>query len=56
MFGRNVYGCHAEYKVVPDNAAIAVMLDSLDFDEAVAISFGALTAQFFLRMTKIMPG
>ena len=56
VFGLNVYGCHAEYKVVPEDAAIAIMPDGLGFDEAAAIPFGALTAQFFLRLAKITPG
>lgn len=56
VFGLNVYGCHAEYKVVPEDAAIATMPDGLGFDEAAAIPFGALTAQYFLRMANITPG
>ncbi|WP_316359177.1 NAD(P)-dependent alcohol dehydrogenase [Devosia sp.] len=56
VFGLNVYGCHAEYKVLPEDAGIATMPDSLGFDEAAAIPFGALTAQFFLRLANITPG
>lgn len=56
VFGLHVLGCHAEYKAVPEDAAIATMPDSLSFGEAAAIPFGALTAQFFLRKAGIGAG
>lgn len=56
VFGLHVLGCHAEYKVVPEDAAIAAMPEGLSFAEAAAIPFGALTAQFFLRKAGITPG
>ncbi|UJW85285.1 NAD(P)-dependent alcohol dehydrogenase [Devosia sp. SL43] len=56
VFGLHIYGAHAEYKVVPDDAAIATMPDGVSFEQAAAIPFGALTAQFFLRKADIKPG
>lgn len=56
VFGLHVYGCHAEYKVVPEDAAIATMPPNLGFDEAAAVPFGAMTALFFLRLANITPG
>ena len=56
VFGLHVYGAHAEYKVVPEDAAIATIPDGMSFEAAAAIPFGALTAQFFLRQARIAPG
>jgi NADPH:quinone reductase and related Zn-dependent oxidoreductases len=56
VFGMHVYDAHAEYKVVPDSAAIVTMPDNLDFAEAAALPFGALTALFFLRRAGLRPG
>jgi len=56
VFGMHVYGTHAEYKVVPETAAIATIPDNLDFAEAAAMPFGALTALFFLDRAHIEPG
>jgi len=56
VFGLHLLGCHAEYNVVPEDAAIAIMPEGLSFAEAAAIPFGAITAQFFLRKARIGPG
>lgn len=56
VFGLHIYDSHAEYKAVPEDAAIATMPDGMTFQEAAAIPFGALTAQFFLRKADIKPG
>ena len=56
VFGLHVLGCHAEYKAVPEDAAIATMPEGLSFAEAAAMPFGALTAQFFLRKAGITGG
>lgn len=56
VFGMHVYDAHAEYKTVPETAAIALMPDNLDFAEAAALPFGALTALFFLQRAGIQPG
>lgn len=42
-------GCHAEYRVLPETAAIAKKPDHLGFEEAAALVFGGSTALFFLR-------
>ena len=56
VFGLRVYGSHAEYKVVPEDAAIVAMPGGMSFENAAAIPFGALTAQFFLRKAGVRPG
>jgi NADPH:quinone reductase-like Zn-dependent oxidoreductase len=47
VFGTRM-GCHAEYVAVPEDA-VAPMPGNLTFGEAAALSFGGLTALFFLR-------
>src|SRR5258706_3302272 len=42
-------GGHAQYACLPENGALAIMPDSLRWEEAVAIPFGANTALYFLR-------
>lgn len=42
-------GCHAEFKTMPEDAAIALIPTGFSFDEAAAISFGGTTALYFLR-------
>src|SRR5882724_6878416 len=42
-------GGHAQYACVPENGALAIKLDSLSWEEAVAIPFGANTALYYLR-------
>jgi NADPH:quinone reductase-like Zn-dependent oxidoreductase len=50
-------GCHAEYRVLPETAAIVRKPDSLSFEEAVALVFGGTTALFSLRdLLAIQPG
>lgn len=56
VFGQHVYDAHAEYKAVPETAAIALMPGNLDFAEAAALPFGALTALFFLQRCGVEPG
>ena len=56
VFGMHVYDAHAEYKTVPEGAAITIMPDKLDFAEAAVLPFGALTALFFLQRAGIKPG
>ena len=41
-------GCHAEYVAVPEDG-VAPMPGNLTFEEAAALTFGGLTALFFLR-------
>lgn len=49
-------GCHAEFKCMPETAAIAPKPSNLSFDEAAALSFGGTTALEFLRRAKVQPG
>ena len=49
-------GCHAEFKALPANGAIAPKPANLSFEEAAALSFGGTTALHFLRTKgKIQP-
>lgn len=56
VFGMHVYGCHAEYKVVPETSAICLLPDGLDFAESAALPFGGLTALYFLHRAALTPG
>jgi NADPH:quinone reductase-like Zn-dependent oxidoreductase len=49
-------GCHAEYKCMPENGAIALKPDNLSYDEAAALSFGGMTALNFLNRAKLQRG
>ena len=50
-------GGHAQYACLPENGALALKPDSLSWEEAVAIPFGANTALYFLRdLGKIQAG
>ena len=50
-------GGHAEYACLPDTGAVAIKPDSLSWEQAVAIPFGANTALYFLRdLGKIRAG
>src|ERR1700704_4849688 len=50
-------GGHAQYACLPEKGALAIKPDSLSWEEAVAIPFGANTALYFLRdVGKIQAG
>ena len=50
-------GGHAEYACLPEAGAVALKPDSLSWEQAVAIPFGANTALYFLRdLGKIRAG
>src|SRR3954467_729419 len=50
-------GGHAQYACLPETGAVVIKPDSLTWEEAVAIPFGANTALYFLRnLGKIEPG
>ena len=52
-----VFGGHAEYACLAETAAVAIKPESLSWEEAVAIPFGANTALHFLRdLGKIRAG
>jgi NADPH:quinone reductase-like Zn-dependent oxidoreductase len=50
------FGCHAEYRCLPEDGAVAVIPDSLGYEEAVALSFGGTTALHFLRRGNLQRG
>lgn len=49
-------GCHAEYKCMPQDGAVALKPANLSFDQAAAMSSGGTTALSFLRRAKIQSG
>lgn len=49
-------GCHAEYRCMKEDAALAPKPVSLDHAEAAALSFGGTTALYFLRKAKLVAG
>jgi NADPH:quinone reductase-like Zn-dependent oxidoreductase len=50
------FGCHAEYRCMPENGALVLKPANLSFEEAAALSFGGVTALLFLRRAKIKQG
>ena len=46
-------GCHAEYKCMPEDGAVALKPPNLTYDEAAALSFGGTTALDFFRRGKL---
>ena len=49
-------GCHAEYRCMSEEAAVALKPSNLRHDEAAALSFGGTTALHFLREAKLTAG
>jgi len=49
VFGMKIGGANAEYVAVSEKGAIAVKPENLNFEEAAAVPFGALSAVAFLR-------
>ncbi len=49
-------GCHAEYKCMPEDGAVALKPANLTYDEAAALSFGGTTALDFFRRGKLQSG
>ncbi len=49
-------GCHAEYKCMPEDGAVALKPANLTYDEAAALSFGGITALNFFRRGKLQRG
>ncbi len=49
-------GCHAEYKCMPEDGAVALKPPNLTYDEAAAISFGGTTALDFFRRGRLQGG
>lgn len=55
-FSDAAMGCHAEYKCMPEDGAVALKPVNLTYDEAAALSFGGTTALDFLRRGKLQSG
>ena len=49
-------GCHAEYKCMPEDGAVARKPANLTHDEAAALSFGGTTALDFFRRGRLQRG
>jgi NADPH:quinone reductase-like Zn-dependent oxidoreductase len=49
-------GCHAEYKCMPEDGAVALKPANLSYDQAAALSFGGTTALGFLRRARVQRG
>jgi NADPH:quinone reductase-like Zn-dependent oxidoreductase len=43
------FGCHAEYRAMPEDGSIALKPASLSYEEAAALSFGGTTALKYLK-------
>lgn len=56
VFGIDVYGCHADYKLVRADKCVALMPESLAFEDAAGVPFGGVTALSFFNRAKIRPG
>ena len=50
------FGGHAEYAVVPQGAVIAIKPASMDFEDAVTLVFGGITARAYLKQVDVRPG
>jgi NADPH:quinone reductase-like Zn-dependent oxidoreductase len=49
-------GCHAEYRCMSEEGAVALKPANLGHDQAAALSFGGTTALHFLREAKLSAG
>jgi NADPH:quinone reductase-like Zn-dependent oxidoreductase len=55
-FSDPAMGCHAEYKCMPEDGAMALKPANLTYEEAAALSFGGTTALDFFRRGKLQSG
>ncbi len=55
-FSDTAMGCHAEYKCMPQDGAVAPKPANLTFGEAAALSFGGTTALDFFRRGRLQRG
>jgi NADPH:quinone reductase-like Zn-dependent oxidoreductase len=50
------YGAYAEYKCLPEDAAISIKPSNLTYEEAAILPIGARTALHYLRKANVQPG
>lgn len=55
-FSDAAMGCHAEYKCMQEDGAMALKPANLTYEEAAALSFGGTTALDFFRRGKLQSG
>jgi NADPH:quinone reductase-like Zn-dependent oxidoreductase len=55
-FSDAAMGCHAEYKCMPEDGAMALKPANLTYEEAAALSFGGTTVLDFFRRGKLQSG
>lgn len=56
VFGIDVFGCHAEYKLVREDECVAQMPEGLGFEDAAGVPFGGASALHFLNRAGLKPG
>jgi len=55
-FSGAAMGCYAEYKLMPEEGAVARKPANLTYEEAATLSFGGTTALSFFRRSKVQKG
>jgi len=55
-FPGGAMGCHAQYRVMPEDGRIARKPANLSFEEAASLPFGASTSLHYLRKARIKAG
>ena len=48
VFGIDVFGCHADYKLVREDKCVTLIPEGVDLEAAVSVPFGGVTAFHFL--------
>lgn len=50
------FGCHAEYVIAAQDGAVAKIPEKLDYQAAVSLCFGGVTALYFFRLGQLEQG